>query len=510
MKMAKKFISVGVILIILIGMLAGCNRDELNYWDQSVRLMYQSLETDTVTTGDMKLALDLGDLAALALEEEESESVKKLMSLVQEGTLKYEIAQSPMNELLSIKAYLRINNVSEYQPVFEMITIKKDNYIKVAPLRAFAQTYLPEEDFTKDLVKYVPSDVVYLKVSEKEMSKYTNNSLSELNALGLGDSEALTKVSTAKQIEITKSFIQLFDEVIRKGYDGYSMDLVKQDANTFKVTIKFKEMGQLVKGLLNYSLDHSDKIQSVFFTALKNVPNTTWAVLAASETFTDSDKNKEIDDMQAKAAELLKNSAELKSELNEQMAGVDQLLSEALGESSFVSELEILDSKHIRQSYKLDINVNHALIGEPIKLGASGQAHVSYDEKLNINVPDGKIMTLEALSALMPKSFTIYPYEMTMDYKKGSQTGFEELNLVTANDVNYLAYDDLKYFTDATTQLDEKNNKIVVNLTKGVVELPVAEDDGIYYFKVSDLKKLGYSVIWNNELQQIEVKETDK
>jgi hypothetical protein len=40
--------------------------------------------------------------------------------------------------------------------------------------------------------------------------------------------------------------------------------------------------------------------------------------------------------------------------------------------------------------------------------------------------------------------------------------------------------------------------------------LPVAEDDGIYYFKVSDLKKIGYSVIWNNELQQIEVKETDK
>lgn len=501
----KKIVAVGMLLLLMVGVLAGCNADELRYWDQSVRLYKLSLESDSYSTGELRFNVDTKAMISSVDDKEELEKMMPLINLLERGSLKYEVGQSIKDDKQSIKIYGKAEPTAEYVPYFEVLRLNKINYIKIDPIRNFIQTYLADEEEAIKLIKAIPTDVAYIEISDESLVTELNSGSSLANPLGIDYTQKMMTMSDSEQVKSSEPFLQVVDNLLRKGYDGYSMDIIRQEGNTFKMTMKFNNLGEIISRLLNYTLDHSDQIQSAFFDGLRQVPATALATIVATEELTEADKNKAIDDMQVMAKEMLKDTSSIKEEMNASMEDMDKEINEMFGDSKMTVDMEILDTNNIRQSFDLMLDFKDPTSAETFKMNFMGTFFTKYNATLDIQKPESKTMTLKAIEALMPKAYTLYPADAYMTVDSGFGNNVEDLDIVIFDKSSYLYVEDLEQFTDAPSTVDEENSTLNVQTDKGMVKLPLYDDGYDYLFKIKDLEKLGFTVEWQSEDHSIRI-----
>lgn len=503
MKKLKRITAVAMLLMMMVSVLAGCSVDELRYWDQSVRLYKLGIETDMVTTGEMKFNFDSKQLIPAGTDEAELKSMMPLINLIEKGAIRYEISQSIARDQQDIKILGKADPAAAFVPYFEMVRVNKVNYIKIAPIRSFVETYLSSEEKVMKAMADIPKDIAYIEISDASLLSELNQDSSVTNTFGINYTQQMLTMSQGEQAKMVEPFIQVIDEVLRKGYEGYSMDIIQQDGNKFVMTMKFNEMGSLLSRLLNYSLDHSDQIQKSLFDGLRKVPASALATMVAAEKLTDADKNKAIDEMQVMAKEMLKDTSGMKAEVNEALKDVDKEIQKVMGNSKLTMEMEILDTNNIRQTMDMQLDIKDPVTEQVIKMGAVGTFFTKYNAALNIQKPEGKGITLEALEAMMPKDYTIYLDDYYMSVNSGLGSDVQDLDILMLKNTAYLYADDLEKFTEGSVVLHEAKGYAVVKQGDSSVEIPLLKKDGDYFFKVKDLSKLGFKVEWLSDFNAI-------
>ena len=220
MKKLKRLTAVGMLLLMMVSVLAGCSADELRYWDQSVRLYKLGLETDMVTTGELKFNLDSKQLIPEGTDEAELKSMMPLINLIEKGSIRYEISQSISKDQQDIRILGKADPSATFVPYFEMVRVDKVNYIKLAPIRTFVDTYLSSEEKVMKAMADIPKEIAYIEMSDASLISELNQDSSVTNTFGIDYTQQMLTMGKGEQAKMVEPFIKVIDDVLRKGYEA--------------------------------------------------------------------------------------------------------------------------------------------------------------------------------------------------------------------------------------------------------------------------------------------------
>lgn len=500
MKKSKKIVSLLVLVTLMMTLLAGCNATELSYWDQSYKQYMTAMTTNVYATAEMSVKTPSVDMLTAFMPAKEQATMKPFLNYIKDGKFKMEVAQNVKNDQQMMKVYGKSTSDQSFKLIYEMVRINKKTYMKIEPLQSFITTLLPNTDVTNEDVMKALSKTDYLVITDEELKTSFAGS-ENVNALGSN-----MKMSSNEQLQVMEPFIKMFDEIIKKGYDGYSMNITKQEGNKYTMTLEFKSIGKLAVDFLNYSIDNSNKIQDVAFQSAKAIPASSYATLAGLKTMTDLEKTVAIDSAQAQVKEMLKDPESIKTLFATQIEQAQAELVKMVGDSKMTYTSDFVDANHVNQEFAMNLALKLPEQAMNLTMNLDGKSATEYNAAYVIQEPVGKVMTLTQLMAVLPKVYKVDPYEGLAYYSEGLTSKEAKLDIVQSKGANYIAMASTNLFTDGPAKIDLKKKTAVIKKGKQTITVPVEIINKKPYMKVSELKKLGYSITWNEDLELIIIK----
>ncbi len=403
MKKSKKIVSLLVLLVLMMSLLTGCNSAEFNYWEQSYNQYLNAINTNVYSTAEMSVSTPNIDYIVGTLSEEEKTSAMPILNYLKDGMFKMEVAQNVQNDQQLVRIYGKASTDSSFKLIYEMVRIDKTNYMKIEPIRDFMSTLMPNEDLTKDEVENVISNSKYLMITDEELNSTYNGSQSVSNPLGLSFLGSNMATSTNEQIKTAESIMKIVNDVVRKGYDGYSMGLIKQEGNRFIYTLELKNIGKVASEFLSYSIDNSDKIQEIAFNSARSIPASAFAALAGVQILTEQEKLESIDSMQKEVKEALKDAPSKKADILAEFESMQNELVDMVGKSKVTSTTQFADDNHVNQEFAMNLELNILDNGQFFTLNMNGKSSTEYNSPFVITAPTGKMITLTQVATALPK-----------------------------------------------------------------------------------------------------------
>lgn len=508
MKKSKKVISLVILLALMVTLLTGCNSAEFNYWEESYKQYEMAMNTNAYATAEIKISSPSIDEMTTTMNEEDRKSAEPFFNYIRDGKFKMEVAQNVKEDQQMIQIYGMSSKDADYKLIYEMTRIDGKNYLKVEPLKDFMKTLLPNDEFTNEEVVKIIGNSKYLVISDDELYSSYNGSPSSANPMGLNFSGSSMGMSSSEQLKRTDVIMKILNDVVRKGYDGYSMGLIKQEGNKFIYTLELKNIGKIASEFLSYSIDHNEKIQEVAFNSAKSIPASAFATLLGVQTLTESDKLEKIESMQASVKESLKDIQSQKEMILSSINESQDEIADMLGDSKMVSTVVFKDENHNLQEFKMNLNIKMPMEDSHFVLNMEGTSSTEYNSPFVITAPTGKGISLTEVMNALPKVYRVSPYNSTVFYTEGMNSKELKLDMVQVKGHNYIALDNAKIFADNVSKIDLKKKTAVLTKGNKTATVSISIINKKPYMSVNELKKIGYEVTWDDLYQQVIIKET--
>lgn len=504
---SKKVVSLLVLLTLMITLLTGCNSAEFNYWEESYKQYETAMNTNAFATAEIKISSPSIDQITNSMSAEDKESAEPFLNYIRDGKFKMEVAQNVKADQQMVRIYGMSSTDSDYKMIYEMVRIDQKNYLKIEPLRDFITKLLPNEEFTNEEVMKIVGNSKYLVISDDELYASFNGSQSSANPMGLNFTGSNMGMSSSEQLKRTSVIMQIANDVVRKGFEGYSPGLIKQEGNKFIYTLEIKNIGHIASEFISYSIDHNEKLQEVMFNSAKSIPATAFATLLGVQTLTENDKLAKLEEMQATVKESLKDIKSQKEMILTSINEAQPEIAEMFGDSKMVSSVQFKDENHNVQDFTMNLNLKMPTDQSNFILNMSGTSSAEYNSPYVVTAPTGKMISLTALMSELPKVYRISPSEKMVYYSEGMTPKEADLDMVQIKGHNYIALEDAKIFTDGASNVDLKKKTAV--LTKGdkkaIVAISIINKKP--YMRIRELEKLGFEVTWDDLYELIIVKE---
>ena len=221
---------------------------------------------------------------------------------------------------------------------------------------------------------------------------------------------------------------------------------------------------------------------------------------------TDLEKTVAIDSAQAQVKEMLKDPESIKTLFATQIEQAQAELVKMVGDSKMTYTSDFVDANHVNQEFAMNLALKLPEQAMNLTMNLDGKSATEYNAAYVIQEPVGKVMTLTQLMAVLPKVYKVDPYEGLAYYSEGLTSKEAKLDIVQSKGANYIAMASTNLFTDGPAKIDLKKKTAVIKKGKQTITVPVEIINKKPYMKVSELKKLGYSITWNEDLELIIIK----
>lgn len=506
MKKSRKIVSLLVLLVLMMSLLTGCNSAEFNYWEKSYKQYENAMNSNVYGTAEMTMNTPSMDLIVDSLSIEEKTAAMPILSYLKDGKFKMEVVQNVKNDEQMVKIYGKASTDLEFKLIYEMVRIDHKNYIKIEPVRAFITTILPNEDLSNDDVLKIIGNTKYLVISDEELNTSFNGAKSTANPLGLNFTGANMTRSSKEQLKTAEVVMKILNDVIRKSYDGYSMGLIKQSGDRFTSTLELKNMGKVASGFLSYSIDNSDKIQEVAFSSAKAIPASAYATIAGIAILTEIEKNDKIDAMQKEVKEALKEAPANKELILSQLESIEEDLAEMVGDSKIISTTNFIDDNHVEQEFAMNLEFKMPGEEQGFAFNMNGKSSTEYNSPFVIPVPTGTTISLTEVATALPKVYKVEPHLGVVRYADGLTSKEVDLDVIQSKGYNYIAVNSTTLFTNHVAKVDLKKKTAVISRDNKTVTVPIEIFNKKPYMKIAELKKIGFSVTWDDIYEVIIIK----
>lgn len=507
MKTSKKVVSLLVLLTLMMTLLTGCNSAEFNYWEESYKQYETAMNTNAYATGEISIKSPSVDLMTKSLSEEDKKAAEPFLNYIRDGKFKMEVAQNVKADQQMIRIYGMSSKDTSYKLIYEMTRIDQKNYLKIDPLRDFISSLLPNGEFTNEQVMKVVANSKYLVISDDELYSSFNGSPSSTNPMGLSFTGSNMAMSSSEQLKRTDVIVKIFNDVVRKGYDGYSMGLIKQEGNKFSYTLELKNVGKILSEFLSYSIDHNEKLQEIVFTSAKSIPAPAFATLLGVQTLTESDKLAQIESMEKSVKEGLKDIQSQKEIILSAINESQDEIAAMLGDSKVTAAVQFKDENHTNQEFTMNLNMKMPTDESSFILNMSGNSSTEYNSTFVIKAPAGKGISLTEVMSALPKVYRMSPQEDMVYYSEGMTSKEAKMDIVQVKGHHYIALDNAKLFTDSISKVDLKKKTAVLSKDNKTATVTIAVINKKPYMSVKELNKLGFVVDWDEYNKMVIIKE---
>ncbi|SNS44275.1 hypothetical protein SAMN05446037_101047 [Anaerovirgula multivorans] len=258
MKRSKKLISVLLVFLMVTLLITGCSKEE-----QKLYGLMKEMSSLEASQQNGEISLDINQLPEEFLEEAASQLGFSL-EMLQNYSIIYEMKQDTqtMNAELVLSIYDKVNK--EQIPFITSMSDGDMVYVKVDDMINFIKT-VTKDDLAKEQLTYLFGDAQYISMTNEEIIDFyiellPASSEAEKQILKNTLSQSLDKESVLKQREEVMSFISPLMGKIAKTYDGFETSLVTEEDNKLILSVGTVEIFDVVKGFVNYSIDHADEV----------------------------------------------------------------------------------------------------------------------------------------------------------------------------------------------------------------------------------------------------------
>ncbi|PKM49335.1 MAG: hypothetical protein CVV02_16555 [Firmicutes bacterium HGW-Firmicutes-7] len=520
----KKVIACLFVIILTTATLAGCSKEELALYKLSDELTTLKYTKPVQSEGKIDLELDVLPQEATDFIGDDADVLAKLLDFVQANSLTYTVKSDVSKDLIDADINLMNKETGKEVPLMSVLRndgttyVKLDDYIKIIK-ENFVNVGTEEENEQVNLeLDKMFGGLEYMSVSDEEVIVFVSQMFK--SALGSDAAAAaemsamyedLLKQSVDTEYAIQKQKLnkQLMDALIKKVYNDYSFDLVKQDGNNYSITLDADNIGTTLFSFADYSLENSEELGETIKEFINNLSVEQYSMLVGAYAVNTINKEMVSEGIDEAMKDIVENKEEYKEAIKEGVAMYDSMFKQyidgsiiqvTMGKdkngtytSEFMAKVKVNDLDTQKAVFDATLTIDEAIKEIAAFTVTAPTENVSTFTEFLQSMP--KVMTIETLT----KSYSMFNFEkgMTMD------TG--DVNIVIVDDFSYLPFRKISEMFGEQVEWDNVNRKAYILRGEEKIEVDSILQDSSAYIKTREFEKLGYVVEWDDTTKIITI-----
>ncbi len=480
----KKWVVLMLVLVLSMGMMAGCSSVEKQY----VNLMNEA-SSQKVFEESGSMELTLSQMPKDIFEGEKVFTEELIKKAINEHRIDYSGRIDMIQGIFKYDFTIVSNKTGERTDLTSIVC--KDNvmYIKIDDMISYIKQYANGEE--KQEIDKMLGNANYVSISGQD--------LAELMAPGMENksSENIFQQSAKQQTIMRKLFAILPD----KAFDQYQSNLISKNNNQYTLKLRGAELFDVTKPMIVYSINNVDKIGSALTAFLNSLSEEESTYLG----LTQKTKNEALTGIDKMVADVNKNQDKYLKELDKSSADAQKDLAKTLKDSELVASIEKKDAQTYEASTKLRLDVSNDEQKEEIDITFNVKQVVKVIPSIQVSAPTGKIITLDEVEKKLPvrMQISVDDSEYTFDKGFSNDDGFINVSVI-----NGQAYVPLRFVAESMGEKvgwDEATQQAYVerNGQRIIMTGTVVDDEALV--RSRDFERLSYKVSWDDAKHMVTI-----
>ncbi|MFP4697348.1 MAG: stalk domain-containing protein [Eubacteriales bacterium] len=509
----KNFFSMLLVLVLAIGVFAGCAKEELDFYQMANDIETIKNEKPVQYEGEIELQLDV-----LPQGLTQDDMLSDVLEFVENNSLIYVTKSDVPNGQLETSISFKNQETGEETPLMTVLQSEGDLFIKLDDYINFIETIMintAPEDEVEEIVAVFSSmvgDVEYLSVSEEELISFYKDMI--ISSAPNGDEDYINEFMDMFEVSIAQNFDEEYlqetnelndkfvDEVLKEVFGDLSLDIIEQEGNKHTLKIDSENLIDTIIEILDYSLDNSEELGNAFNEYIMSLSNQQYSMLVGAYAV---DTNKE---MLTEEIDMLVEEIAINKELYKESLEQIEIM------YSFMLQ-QLIEGSEINMSYGKDDDGTYTsdFLAEIVIKGQNTQETMfdgllSYNETLKeidsftVETPTENVTSFTEFLKNMPKTMSINPDNKVYSLINAENAIFSEqgnANVFIKDDYSYLPLRKIAESFGEEVGWDNEVRKpyIVRNGERVYVDNFIIEEDSRSYVKIRELEKLDYLIDWD-------------
>lgn len=473
----NKLIALLMIMMLAMGLLAGCSPVEEGYYNLMMEANYQKVYENS---GSIELDLDkITEDTSEAAEDFDPELIKKILD-------QYRIDYSGKGDLnqgiFQCDITLADRSTREKRALLSIVYKDSMFYIKVDDLVNYLKEFKDTE--LNGELERIFGDAEYVTVSAQDLKAM----------MPPGSEAVMTGNFLENSLRQQAVYIRLLNGLVDDVYNKYQGNMITKNNNQYILTLQVADVIDIFKPVAIYTIENIDKL-GTFLKAFVNGMNEEELAYVG---LTNDMKGEMIDGIDAMVLDVDQNRDRYLNMINEiPVAAAREDLVKNLNDSGLVTTIEKKNAQAYDISTKLHVHSTPAP-NEELDFTLNINRILKACGSVQVAVPTGKKITLKDLEKRMPQRMNIEIDDGTYflekgfgDYDQGS------LDVRLENNQTYLPLRKAAEPLGEKIIWDETSGQAYVEQNGQRIIMTGMIIDNQAFVKSRDFERLGFKVDWN-------------
>lgn len=522
MKM-KKVVACLFVIILTTGMLVGCSKEELAFYNLSNDLTTLKYTKPVQSEGTINLQLDVLPESVTEYDEDDAESVMKTIDFIKDNSLVYTIKSDVANNKVEAIFDLKNEKTGEKVPLMAVLRnedttyVKVDDYINIIKqLITTSTTEEEKKEFNLEMDR-IFGDMQYMSISDDEMIVFfkqmmESSTYSATAGVMAPTYDQLIEESLDSKYALEKQEInnQLVKQLLEKVYDDYTLDIVKQDKNKYTATLDANNLGNTLFGFLDYSLEHSDELGNTIKEYIKSLTLEQYSMLVGAYAVSSINQEMMAQQIDEAMKDVNENKLEYKASIEQGLAMYESMFKQYIDGSIMQIAIGKETDGTYTSDFLLKVKVNDPLT-KKVEFEGSLICNATVKEIATFTVqePTQNVTSFTQFLKQFPKVLTVevsYGYYNMTNFEKGMMGNGGEISVVNIAGYNYLPLRKIAEMFGEEVEWDNVNKQVYIVKDGVRIKMDnVVIQNSTAYIKAREFEKLGYVIEWENMSEMITI-----
>jgi hypothetical protein len=480
--------------ISMIGLTSGCSQEE-----QEFMQLISSIN-------DLKVAEETGQITlkfnSIPKDSLISEADAVAFAFLEKGlTLNYTSKQDVEKNMLDCRLYYVNPQTGSSQEIMNILAQNNVMYMKLDGLINLIGGFSPE---AVTEYKEIMGDNQYVRLTKEEYVQtlgLTTAGASPSDAIALRMLENNNFVDTRVN-RIMQNFLLGLADI----YKNYRPNLITKNGDSYTLSINGAQLVELMPGLLEYSLDNLDALETYLVSFLDTLTNEELGVLGLS-----AEQKEQYKVAIATFGSLLRLNKENSREQ------INELQTEILNSQEDLNLFEGVTFEYAlkeKSSNTFDINVAMMMdfdslgIGETFGSTIESQSTIRSIPAFNINIPTANVISFTELEQRLSKTMEIAVDQKICIYKDRKGEKQEQIEALIIDNYTYLPLRQIASTFNEEVEWDAAESRAYVNRSGLKIDMTGTLINNRTFIKIRDFEKLGYKISWDAATRTAKITKT--
>lgn len=469
MRQKNKFIALALVIMLAMGMLAGCSPVEKDYYNL---LMEASNQKVYVDSGSIELTLDNFAFADAT----ETANIQLAKKLLEQYRLDYTNKVDYNQNVMQSDYVIADKSTGLKNPFLSMVYKNNVLYIKVDDMVNFLKK-LGDAELNKKLDQ-IFGDAEYVTITDQELK-----AIMPPNTMNGG--------LFANSQQVLSVYTRFFDGLINQVYDNYQSNMITRSNNTYTMTLRASDAIAAIKPMAIYTINNSDKLAAFLKSFLNGLSSQELAYLSLTPEM----KAQALAGIDKMAVDINQKRSLYLNQLNNIPASAQDQVSKYLNDSYISASIQ-----KNNQAYDTSVKLHFLLTPSATdKLGFTLSAKDTLQpcEPVQVAAPTGKTISFTSLGKWLPATMNIKLDNGAFTVNKGLRFDSGKMDVQIVNNYTYLPLKTIGEALGENVNWDQASGQAYVEQNGQRIVMTGIIRNNHVYVKSRDFEKLGYTVNWN-------------